>query len=97
MNARPENVSLLQNANDQINTAKDALTEAENALSAYNEQQNNSSSASYDEQLKTLYDDYKAKEEAYNEAVKQRQSTISLRTGRWRMPKHLRTLILRRH
>ena len=76
VNARPENVSLLQNANDQINTAKDALTEAENALSAYNEQQNNSSSASSDEQLKTLYDDYKAKEEAYNEAVKQRQSTI---------------------
>ena len=76
VNARPENVSLLQNANDQINTAKDALTEAENALSAYNEQQNNSSSASYDEQLKTLYDDYKSKEEAYNEAVKQRQSTI---------------------
>lgn len=76
VNARPENVSLLQNANDQINTAKDALTEAENALSAYNEQQNNSSSVSYDEQLKTLYDDYKAKEEAYNEAVKQRQSTI---------------------
>ena len=59
VNARPENVSLLQNANDQINTAKDALTEAENALSAYNEQQNNSSSASYDEQLKTLYNDYK--------------------------------------
>lgn len=76
VNARPENVSMLQNANDQINTAKDALTEAENALSAYNEQQNNSSSASYDEQLKTLYNDYKAKEEAYNEAVKQRQSTI---------------------
>ena len=76
VNAHPENVSLLQNANDQINTAKDALTEAENALSAYNEQQNNSSSASYDEQLKTLYNDYKAKEEAYNEAVKQRQSTI---------------------
>lgn len=76
VNARPENVFLLQNANDQVNTAKDALTEAENALSAYNEQQNNSSSASYDEQLKTLYDDYKAKEEAYNEAVKQRQSTI---------------------
>ena len=76
VNARPENVSLLQNANDQINTAKDALTEAENVLSAYNEQQNNSSSASYDEQLKTLYNDYKAKEEAYNEAVKQRQSTI---------------------
>ncbi len=76
VNARPENVSLLQNANDQINTAKGALTEAENALSAYNEQQNNSSSASYDEQLKTLYNDYKAKEEAYNEAVKQRQSTI---------------------
>ena len=76
VNARPENVSMLQNANDQINTAKDALTEAENALSAYNEQQNNSSSANYDEQLKTLYDDYKAKEEAYNEAVKQRQSTI---------------------
>lgn len=76
VNARPENVSLLQNANDEINKTKDALTEAENALSAYNEQQNNSSSASYDEQLKTLYDDYKAKEEAYNEAVKQRQSTI---------------------
>ena len=64
--------SLMQDAN----TAKDELTEAENALSAYNEQQNNSSSASYDEQLKTLYNDYKAKEEAYNEAVKQRQSTI---------------------
>lgn len=76
VNARPENVSKLQDANDEINKAKDALTEAENALSAYNEQQNNSSSASYDEQLKTLYDDYKAKEEAYNEAVKQRQSTI---------------------
>ena len=76
VNARPKNVSLLQKANDEINKAKDALTEAENALSAYNEQQNNSSSASYDEQLKTLYDDYKAKEEAYNEAVKQRQSTI---------------------
>ena len=66
------NASLMQDAN----TAKNALTEAENALSAYNEQQNNSSSASYDEQLKTLYDDYKAKKEAYNEAVKQRQSTI---------------------
>lgn len=76
VNARPENVSLLQNANDQINTTKDALEEAKNALSAYNEQQNNSSSASYDEQLKTLYDNYKSKEEAYNEAVKQRQSTI---------------------
>lgn len=76
VNACPENVSKLQDANDEINKAKDALTEAENALSAYNEQQNNSSSASYDEQLKTLYDDYKAKEEAYNEAVKQRQSTI---------------------
>ena len=76
VNARPENVSKLQDAHDEINKAKDALTEAENALSAYNEQQNNSSSASYDEQLKTLYDDYKAKEEAYNEAVKQRQSTI---------------------
>ena len=76
VNARQENVSLLKDANDEINKAKDALTEAENALSAYNEQQNNSSSASYDEQLKTLYDDYKAKEEAYNEAVKQRQSTI---------------------
>lgn len=76
VNARPENVSKLQDANDEINKAKDALTEAENALSAYNEQQNNSSSASYDEQLKTLYDDYKSKEEAYNEAVKQRQSTI---------------------
>ena len=66
------NASLMQDAN----TAKDALEEAKNALSAYNEQQNNSSSASYDEQLKTLYNDYKAKEEAYNEAVKQRQSTI---------------------
>ena len=76
VNARPENVSLLQNANDQINTTKDALAEAKNALSAYNEQQNNSSSASYDEQLKTLYDNYKSKEEAYNEAVKQRRSTI---------------------
>lgn len=66
------NASLMQDAN----TAKDALEEAKNALSAYNEQQNNSNSASYDEQLKTLYNDYKAKEEAYNEAVKQRQSTI---------------------
>lgn len=27
-----------------------------------NEQQNNNSSASYDEQLKALYDDYKSKE-----------------------------------
>lgn len=50
--------------------------EAENALSAYNEQQNNNSSASYDEQLKALYDDYKSKEEAYDEAIKQRKSTI---------------------
>ena len=76
VNALPENVSLLKNANDKIDTAKEALTEAENALSAYNEQQSNSSSASYDEQLKALYDDYKAKEEAYDEAVKQRTSTI---------------------
>ena len=43
---------------------------------AYNEQQNNNSSASYDEQLKALYDDYKSKEEAYDEAIKQRKSTI---------------------
>jgi len=76
VNALPENVSLLKNANDKIDKAKEALSEAENALSAYNEQQNNNSNASYDEQLKTLYDDYKAKEEAYDEAIKQRKSTI---------------------
>lgn len=76
VNTRPENVSLLKNANDKVDKAKDALSEAENALSAYNEQQNNNSSASYDEQLKALYDDYKSKEEAYNEAIKQRKSTI---------------------
>lgn len=76
VNALPENVSLLKNANDKVDKAKDALSEAENALSAYNEQQNNNSSASYDEQLKALYDDYKSKEEAYNEAIKQRKSTI---------------------
>lgn len=76
VNARPENVSLLKNANDKVDKAKDALSEAENALSAYNEQQNNNSSASYYEQLKALYDDYKSKEEAYDEAIKQRKSTI---------------------
>ena len=76
VNARPENVSLLKNANDKVDKAKEALSEAENALSAYNEQQNNNSSASYDEQLKALYDDYKSKEEAYDEAIKQRKSTI---------------------
>lgn len=76
VNALPENVSLLKNANDKVDKAKDALSEAENALSAYNEQQNNNSNASYDEQLKALYDDYKSKEEAYNEAIKQRKSTI---------------------
>lgn len=76
VNARPENVSLLKDANDKVDKAKDALSEAENALSAYNEQQNNNSSASYDEQLKALYDDYKSKEEAYDEAIKQRKSTI---------------------
>lgn len=76
VNALPENVSLLKNANDKVDKAKDALSEAENALSAYNEQQNNNSNASYDEQLKALYDDYKSKEEAYDEAIKQRKSTI---------------------
>lgn len=76
VNAYQENVSLLKNANDKVDKAKDALSEAENALSAYNEQQNNNSSASYDEQLKALYDDYKSKEEAYDEAIKQRKSTI---------------------
>lgn len=76
VNALPKNVSLLKNANDKVDKAKDALSEAENALSAYNEQQNNNSSASYDEQLKALYDDYKSKEEAYDEAIKQRKSTI---------------------
>ena len=76
VNALPENVSLLKNANDKIDKAKDALSEAENALAAYNEQQNNNSSASYDEQLKALYEDYKAKEEAYDDAIKQRKSTI---------------------
>lgn len=76
VNALQENVSLLKNANDKVDKAKDALSEAENALSAYNEQQNNNSSASYDEQLKALYDDYKSKEEAYDEAIKQRKSTI---------------------
>lgn len=76
VNALLENVSLLKNANDKVDKAKDALSEAENALSAYNEQQNNNSSASYDEQLKALYDDYKSKEEAYDEAIKQRKSTI---------------------
>ena len=76
VNTRPENVSLLKNANDKVDKAKEALSEAENALSAYNEQQNNNSSASYDEQLKALYDDYKSKEEAYDEAIKQRKSTI---------------------
>ena len=66
----------IKEAQDKVDNAKDALSEAENALSAYNEQQNNNSSASYDEQLKALYDDYKSKEEAYNEAIKQRKSTI---------------------
>lgn len=66
----------IKEAKDKVDKAKDALSEAENALSAYNEQQNNNSSASYDEQLKALYDDYKSKEEAYNEAIKQRKSTI---------------------
>lgn len=66
----------IKEAQDKVDKAKDALSEAENALSAYNEQQNNNSSASYDEQLKALYDDYKLKEEAYNEAIKQRKSTI---------------------
>ena len=75
VNTRPENVSLLKNANDKVDKAKDALSEAENALSAYNEQQSNNSNASYDEQLKALYDDYKSKEEAYDEAIKQRKST----------------------
>ncbi len=66
----------IKEAQHKVDKAKDALSEAENALSAYNEQQNNNSSASYDEQLKALYDDYKSKEEAYNEAIKQRKSTI---------------------
>ena len=66
----------IKEAQDKVDKAKDALSEAENALSAYNEQQNNNSSASYDEQLKALYDDYKSEEEAYNEAIKQRKSTI---------------------
>ena len=66
----------IEEAQDKVDKAKDALSEAENALSAYNEQQNNNSNASYDEQLKALYDDYKSKEEAYNEAIKQRKSTI---------------------
>ena len=66
----------IKEAQDKVDKAKDALSEAENALSAYNEQQNNNSSASYDEQLKALYDDYKSKEEAYDEAIKQRKSTI---------------------
>lgn len=35
VNALPENVSLLKNANDKVDKAKDALSEAENALSAY--------------------------------------------------------------
>lgn len=73
VNTRPENVSLLKNANDKVDKAKDALSEAENALSAYNEQQSNNSNASYDEQLKALYDDYKSKEEAYDEAIKQKK------------------------
>lgn len=66
----------IKEAQDKVDKAKEALSEAENALSAYNEQQNNNSSASYDEQLKALYDDYKSKEEAYDEAIKQRKSTI---------------------
>ena len=66
----------IEEAQHKVDKAKDALSEAENALSAYNEQQNNNSNASYDEQLKALYDDYKSKEEAYNEAIKQRKSTI---------------------
>ena len=66
----------IEEAQHKVDKAKDALSEAENALSAYNEQQNNNSSASYDEQLKALYDDYKSKEEAYEEAIKQRKSTI---------------------
>lgn len=71
-----EDVEKIEEAQHKVDKAKDALSEAENALSAYNEQQNNNSSASYDEQLKALYDDYKSKEEAYNEAIKQRKSTI---------------------
>ena len=66
----------IKEAQVKVDKAKDALSEAENALSVYNEQQNNNSSASYDEQLKALYDDYKSKEEAYDEAIKQRKSTI---------------------
>lgn len=44
----------IEEAQHKVDKAKDALSEAENALSAYNEQQNNNSSASYDEQLKCI-------------------------------------------
>lgn len=66
----------IEEAEAAVKEAENDLEEAKNALSAYNEQQSNNNAASYDEQLKTLYDDYKAKEEAYNDAVKQRSSTI---------------------
>jgi multidrug resistance efflux pump len=74
--ALPENVALIENANQAIEDAQEALSEAEAALAAYEEEQSANNKASSDEQLQALYDDYVAKKEAYNEALKQKDDTV---------------------
>lgn len=66
----------ISSANEIVEQAQEALSEAQSALSRYQEQQNANNQTASDEQLKALYDDYTAKKEAYNDALKQQEQTI---------------------
>ena len=74
--ALPENVALVEEATRKVDKAQSELSEAENALATYQEEQSKNSQAASDEQQKALYDDYIAKKEAYNEALKQQELTV---------------------
>ncbi|MGN0203180.1 MAG: biotin/lipoyl-binding protein [Coprococcus sp.] len=74
--ALPENVALVEEATRKVDKAQSELSEAENALAAYQEEHSKNSQAASDEQQKALYDDYIAKKDAYNEALKQQESTV---------------------
>lgn len=76
INALPANVALTKEAEKAVDKASAELAEAESALSVYESEQSSNNQTSFDEQLKMLYDDYKAKKDAYNEAKKQKDATI---------------------
>ncbi len=68
--------SKINAAEKAVSTAKTELENADAALSAYETEVSDSNQSTYDEELLTLYNEYVAKKDAYNDALKSREESI---------------------